>query len=76
MYRCRSSLPRPLSPFLPSTQRMETEGHALSEGDVGEQPDQLPSEYRVKRRTDMENARNVRMRGLTPLRPRLDFVLY
>ena len=49
---------------------MGIDGQPLSlahgEGEVGEQPDQLPSEYRVKRRSDMENTKNVRMRGLTP----------
>ena len=48
---------------------METEGRALSDGEVGDQPDQIPSEYRIERRTEMEKTDNVRMRGLTPLRP-------
>ena len=50
---------------------METEGRALSDGEVGDQPDQIPSEYRIERRTEMEKTDNVRMRGLTPLRPML-----
>ena len=45
---------------------METEGRALSDGEVGDQPDQIPSEYRIERRTEMEKTENVRMRGLTP----------
>ena len=57
MYRCRSNLPHSQSPFLPSTPRMETEGPALSEGEFGEQQDHLPSEYRIERRTDMENTK-------------------
>ena len=46
---------------------METEGRALGDSEVGEQPDQLPSEYRIERRTEMEKTENVRMRGLTPM---------
>ena len=45
---------------------METEGRALSDYEVGEELDQLPSEYGIGRRTDMEKTENVRMRGLTP----------
>jgi len=48
---------------------METEGPAPSDGEVGEQPDQLPSEHRIGQRADMEEAKNVRMRGLTPFLP-------
>ena len=66
MYPRQSSLRRPLSPFLPSTPRMETEGPAPSDGEVGEHPDRLPSENRIGRRTDMEKTKNVRKRGLTP----------
>ena len=69
MYPRQSSLPRPLSPFLPSTPRMETEGPAPSDGEVGEHPDRLPSENRIGRRTDMEKTKNVRKRGLTPFPP-------
>ena len=69
MYPRQSSLRRPLSPFLPSTPRMETEGPAPSDGEVGEHPDRLPSENRIGRRTDMEKTKNVRKRGLTPFFP-------
>ena len=63
MYPRQSSLRRPLSPFLPSTPRMETEGPAPSDGEVGEHPDRLPSENRIGRRTDMEKTKNVRKKG-------------
>ncbi|MDD4348236.1 MAG: hypothetical protein PHF70_03945 [Opitutales bacterium] len=45
---------------------METEGPALGDGEFGEQPDQLPSEYRIGQRADMKRTKNVGMRGLTP----------
>ena len=47
---------------------METEGPAPSDGEVGEHPDRLPSENRIGRRTDTDKTKNVRKRGLTPLR--------
>ena len=66
MYPSRSSLPRPQASILPSTPRMETEGPALGDSEFGEQPDQLPSEYRIGQRADMKRTKNVGMRGLTP----------
>lgn len=45
---------------------METAGFAQSDGGAGEQPDQLPSEYRIGQRADMKRTKNVGMRGLTP----------